>query len=99
MPADDPTVNPLRPPAAKALARDIAENGVVEFSAHALDEMAKDGLDTTDCLNLLRGGVFRFPEVENREWRYRVSTSRMSLVFAFRPRHRLRVVTAWRNRP
>ena len=96
--AADQVLNPLKPPESKALARDIAENGFVEFSSHALVEMKKDGLETTDCLNLVRAGVFQFPEFEKGEWRYRVCTTRMCIVFAFQSGDRLRVVTAWRNR-
>ena len=33
---------PLSPPAAKALIRDILANGQVTFSDHALDEMGKE---------------------------------------------------------
>lgn len=54
----DPRVIPLKPPDAKRLARLIVESGFVEFSSHALEEMEKDELQTTDCLNLLRGGGF-----------------------------------------
>lgn len=96
--AIDPVIRPLTPPAAKALARDISENGIVEFSAHAREEMGKDRLDAVDCLNLVRAGVFQPPELEKGEWRYRVSTARMCIVVAFRSTDRLRVVTAWRNR-
>ena len=95
--ADDPVLAPLKPPEAKALARNIAENGVVEFSGHALDEMNKDEMETTDCLNLVRAGVYQPPELEKGEWRYRIWTARMCIVIAFSSETRLRVITAWRN--
>jgi hypothetical protein len=44
----DPAVKPLKPPEAKQLVRSIVENGIVEFSGHALEEMAKDELEATD---------------------------------------------------
>lgn len=92
-----PSYEPLKPPEAKALAREIAESGFVVFTRHAQEEMAKDELATPDCLNVLRAGVFGPPELENGELRYRVSTQRMSLVIAFESNTRLTVVTAWRN--
>jgi hypothetical protein len=93
-----PALEPLKPPDAKKLAREIAENGVIEISGHALEEMANDELQTTDCLNLLRAGVCEAPEYINGEWRYRVGTSRICVVIAFISETRLRVVTAWRKK-
>lgn len=93
----DPSLEPLKPPEAKALARSIFEDGVVDFTQHARDEMGKDGLETTDCLNLVRAGVFQYPELEKNEWRYRVCTARMCIVIVFITDTRLRVITAWRN--
>ncbi len=95
--ADDPALAPLKPPDAKALARDIAENGTVEYSGHSLVEMKKDELETTDCLNLIRAGVYQPPELEKGELRYRISTPRMCIVIVFLSETRLRVITAWRN--
>lgn len=92
----DPALEPLKPPDAKKLARSIVENGDVEFSGHALREMDKDELHSTDCLNLLRGGVFEPPEFINGEWRYRVTTPRICVVASFTSPTRLRVITAWR---
>lgn len=91
-----PDLEPLKPPDAKKLAREIAELGDVQFSHHAIKEMKKDDLHTTDCLNLLRGGVYESPEFINGEWRYRITTQRMCVVIAFASDTRLRVVTAWR---
>ncbi|MBI3567404.1 MAG: DUF4258 domain-containing protein [Gemmatimonadetes bacterium] len=95
----DPEVTPLRPPEAKALARRIANVGTIKFSGHAREEMSKDGLDASDCRNLVRAGVFEPAELENGEWRYRVRTARMCIVVAFRSVDHLTVITAWRVRP
>jgi hypothetical protein len=92
----DPALKPLKPPDARKLAREIVENGTVEFSGHAREEMAKDELETTDCLNLLRAGVCQPPEFINGEWRYRITTQRICVVMVFASATRLRVVTAWR---
>ena len=45
---------------------------------------------------MLPAGVFEPPEYVNREWRYRVHTSRICIVIVFRSAERLRIVTAWR---
>lgn len=92
----DPSLESLKPPEARALARKILEDGVVEFTGHAVEEMANDGLQSADCINLLRAGVFSPAEYTNREWRYRVSTSRICVVIAFASTEKLMIVTAWR---
>lgn len=92
----DPALEQLKPADAKKLAREIADSGEVAFSGHALDEMEKDGLETTDCINLIRGGVFQPPDYINGGWRYRILTQRICVVIAFDSAIRLRVVTAWR---
>ncbi len=58
--------------------------------------MAKDGLAEVDVVNVLRGGVVEPGEWENGSWRYRVWTSRIAVVLAFRSETMLVVVTAWR---
>lgn len=93
---DDPKFAPLKPPDAKRLAREIMENGTFVVSGHAIQEMKNDELETTDCLNLLRAGVYEPPESINGEWRYRVSSQRICVVITFVSDTRLRVVTAWR---
>jgi hypothetical protein len=92
----DPALNPLKPPDAQKLARAIAADGDVDVSPHAYAAMADDKLETADCLNLLRGGVFSPPELIKGEWRYRVQTPRICIVIAFKSETELRVVTAWR---
>jgi len=82
---------------ANRLIAEIVRNGTVGYSNHALDEMKKDDLSTVDVLNVLRGGVVEFSEEINRTWRYRVRTSRMTVVVAFRSEAVLSVVTAWRK--
>lgn len=88
---------PLAPEAAKRLIRDILQSGRFIYSNHAKDEMVDDELTTVDCENVLRGGVVRPGEYENGTWRYRVETSKITVVVAFRSAQELVVVTAWRN--
>ena len=88
--------HPLDPPAARELIRSILSNGSVNFSRHALQEMAKDLLAEVDIINVLRGGVVDQGEFENGSWRYSVRTQRINVVIAFRSEVCLVVVTAWR---
>ena len=83
--------------AKRLIARILQTGGMVRFSGHALDEMAKDDLTTVDAANVLRGGIVEFSEEINRTWRYRVRTARMTFVVAFASEQELRVVTAWRK--
>src|SRR5262245_37730463 len=52
--------------------------------------MRRGDLTTVDAANVLRGGVVEFCEEINRTRRYRVSTSRMPFVVAFRSERALR---------
>ena len=92
-----PKPEPLSPIDARNLMREIIEHGEVQFSGHAIQEMADDDLQTTDCINVMRGGVVEWSEEQNGTWRYRVATPRMCVVVAFPSATRLRVVTAWRK--
>ncbi|HSK02682.1 MAG TPA: DUF4258 domain-containing protein [Kofleriaceae bacterium] len=70
----------------------------LSFSKHAYEEMAKDDLTEVDVRNTLRAGVARPGELEKGSWRYRVETSRLVAVIAFRSETHAVVVTAWRLR-
>ncbi len=94
--AADPVVHQLSPASARKLIGAIVSNGIVVFSGHAIGEMKKDKLESTDCLNVLRGGIVHPAEFLNGEWRYRIATPRIAVVVAFVSDARLRVVTAWR---
>jgi uncharacterized protein DUF4258 len=89
---------PLDPTRARQLIRRILQVGTVDFSGHALQEMASDDLTTVECTNVLRGGVVEPPELASGTWRYRVRAARICVVVAFRSETRLVVVTAWRIR-
>jgi hypothetical protein len=92
-------VEPLSPPDARRLIREILQNGSVVLSRHAAEEMAKDNLTMVDVTNVLRGGVVDPAEFENGSWRYRVRTARIAVIVAFRSEIELRIVTAWRMNP
>lgn len=83
---------------AKQLVRLVLEQGTLSFSAHAIAEMEKDALASTDCVNVLRGGVYEPPELIGDTWRYRVTTPRICVVIAIPSTDRVRVVTAWRRK-
>ncbi len=91
----------------RRMSRQILRDGVVEWTGHALDEMAKDELDELDCRNVIWAGEDGGcdPEGPRGEWRYRRRTPRMWVVVEFEPcectpehvtGHHLVVVTAWR---
>ena len=89
---------PLSPPEAKRLIREILAGGEVVSSGHASREMEKDDLTMVDCVNVLRGGIVEPGEWEHGSWRYRVHTQRIWVVAAFRSEKRLVIVTAWRSK-
>lgn len=74
----------------------ILDGGILSFSDHAYDEMDNDNLTEVDVRNCLRGGVARAGEFEKGSWRYRVDTTRIAVVIAFRSEDRAVVITAWR---
>jgi hypothetical protein len=90
-------VEPLTPPAARKLLRDILETGRVDISPHAWTEMANDGLTAQDVYGVLRGGVVE-PEFERGSWRHRVRQGKTYVVVTFRSETWTIVVTAWRTK-
>jgi hypothetical protein len=88
---------PLSPAKAKPRIREILRTGTVRYSKHALDEMKNDELTTVDGDNVLGGGWVEPGELVDGTWRYRVRTSRICFVIAFRSEQELVVVTAWRE--
>lgn len=87
---------PVAPEAARKLIRQILQGGRFTYTKHSKEEILADDLTTVDCENVLRGGVVRPGEYEGGSWRYRVETSRVTVVVAFRSEGELVVVTAWR---
>lgn len=90
--------HPLSPDKSKRLIRDVIQKGGVIWGRHVLeDKFPKEKLNTVDCINVMRGGTVDPPEFENGEWRYRVWTSKITVVVSLVDNSRLRVVTAWRT--
>lgn len=89
---------PLRPERARRLIREILKTGRFLYSSHAQREMLADAMTTVDCENVLRGGIVCPAEYERGSWRYRVETTRMAVIVAFRSETELVVVTAWRSK-
>ena len=75
----------------------IGPGGELTFTTHARQEMAKDGLESTDVTNVLRGGIVNEPEWENGAWRYRVWTQKIAVIVELRGAKSAVVVTAWRE--
>ncbi len=89
---------PLPPSTVKRLLIAILADGVLSFTGHAYEEMAKDNLTEVDVRNTLRAGIVKPGELVSGSWRYRVSTARISAVVAFRSETHAVVITAWREK-
>ena len=87
---------PLPSAIVKRLLVAILAEGLLAFTRHAYEEMAKDNVTEIDVRNTLRGGTVRPGELVSRTWRYRVETSRVAAVVTFRSATHAVVVTAWR---
>lgn len=92
-------VEPLKPGEARKLIHQILKDGYVTYSRpHALERMVARQMDTSDCINILRGGKVREGEYENGSWRYRIETPKMAVVVTFIGGDELMIVTAWREK-
>lgn len=88
----------LEPFDAKKLLRRVCEVGKLELTNHAEEVLRKAKLDLLDCMNVLRGGSFEYPEWENGTWTHRASTSKMTVVVAIDEHFATFTITdAWRN--
>lgn len=74
----------------------IKDGGSVTTTSHARREMAKDRLEMTDVVAVLRAGIVEPGEWENGAWRYRIRTRKMVVVVELESPMELSVVTAWR---
>lgn len=84
--------------ARKLLSEFFRMPNTVSFSQHAQEQMRDRNLTSVDVLNVLRAGQIEGdPEFEHDSYRYRVRTSKITVVFAFREPNKIRIVTAWRN--
>jgi hypothetical protein len=89
------------------LVQQIRLSGDVVFfrrTKHADDEAKKDELgefDLLDIRNVLAGGkILSEPEQDEKtlEWKYRVETPKMAVVFKFESETAIKVITAWRKK-
>jgi hypothetical protein len=89
---------PLSLPHARKLILHIVDVGIIHYTDHALEQMAKPERDlcATDCLNVLRAGRVAQVDYVEGAWRYRVETATMAVVVEFESYQDLIVVTAWR---
>lgn len=74
----------------------------VKLSRHAEEELLKDGLATSDVLNVLKSSnskILDEGESKDGSWRYRLQTTNLLMVIAFWPTGEgLTVVTGWDRR-
>jgi Domain of unknown function (DUF4258) len=93
----------VRAPLTKAQARAlltkiIEQGGIIEYSSHALEEMANDGLSAQEVRKALAGGKVGRAYQREANWRHTVVAVRCSVVITFRAETHTLVVTAWRNK-
>ena len=74
---------PLSADQVKKLVILALDAGRVYFRPHALRALADDKLNTVDAARALRGGAAQPGEFVGDEWRYRLSTRRLSVVVTF----------------
>lgn len=76
--------------------------GNLYFSNHALKELEKDDLTTLDALNILKSSdskILKDGELEKGSYRYRIETTNIMVVIAFREDGKgISVITAWDKR-
>ena len=90
---------PLSLAAAKQLVREILAAGTVSLSpVHGVEQLRKRNMDMQDAINVLRAGAVTSCDLIEGSWRYRAATQRMTVVFAFRSKTEIRIITAWRNK-
>lgn len=87
----------LEPGQARRVLNEAIQNGVVRFTQHCRRALADDKKTTVDATNVLRAGRISFPEWENGQNRYRVTTDKMGVAIAFEQDEAVIVVvvTAW----
>ena len=74
---------PLGHDRVKALVLRALDSGKVYFRPHAIRALADDKLITLDAERAMRGGVAQPGEYVSEEWRYRMSTRRLTVVVTF----------------
>ena len=85
--------SPLYVADAKLLLKKILNNGVVTYShPHALERLKERALSMLDCENVLQGGKIEADGMH----RFKVSTTKITIVIEFLSEEEVLVVTAWR---
>jgi len=72
----------------------------IRFSKHALEELRKDNLTTSDALNVIKSPdakIMSEGELEKGSYRYRLETNRILVVISFDTPTSFVVITAWRK--
>ena len=74
---------PFSPERAKKLVLQALDSGRVYFRPHAIRALADDKFNTVDAERAMRGGVAQPGELVSGEWRYQISTRRLTVVVTF----------------
>ena len=68
------------------------------FTKHALERMSERNLNTGDIINVLNGGRFYDePDYDNGQYKFKISTFKITVLFIFISQEKIHIVTAWRN--
>lgn len=83
---------------AKRLFKEHSATLSLVLTNHAEERLLQHDMALTDCMNVLRGGVWDPPEWENGSWRYRARTQKMTVIVEIDSENlEFTIITCWRN--
>lgn len=87
-----------RTQARKVLSKILAgDPSCFSYGQHFRERMAERNMIMGDVLNVLhQGRIERDAEFENGQWRFQVSTYKMTVVISFANPNKIRLITCWR---
>ncbi len=85
--------------ARKLLSELLSKNpNCYSYGGHFKERLIERKMIMGDIINVLhKGKIFDDAEFENGQWRYRISTSKMTVVIAFNNPTSIRLITCWRE--
>jgi hypothetical protein len=97
--------NALSKGQAKAQLNQCIDDGVVHYTRHFREELAKDNLTTEDILSICKSGaIIMAPEkdIKTGDWKYRiegitVDGDRVALVFVLKPELKAVFITVFKR--
>ena len=80
---------------AKRLAKEIVENGTVDITSHAWEDLEQHDMTAGDVFNIMCGGAWTEAEFENGGWRHQAFTQKYAVVVEFNSDTHCVVVTGF----